>query len=147
MLCGADGRHFAVWRVLLPADAASAHGGAAAALAGLRAAAGPWAVLLSSGGHFAAAVFNPNPGPGQHPSGKGGPAAAGLSGAGDNCVERSSNAGASGLGAAPVASGSGMGRSAGSAGGAGAPLDVLAHKTFHRYVVRLHQALLHPCLL
>lgn len=137
---GPDGRHFAVWRALLPPDAAGAPGGAAAALAGLRAARGPWAVLLSSGGHFAAAVINPRPSPGQHPKGKGGPAAAGPPAAGEGRVERPGDAGAPGPLAAPAAGGGGAVRSA---GGAGAPLDVLAHKTFHRYVVRSPQALLH----
>ncbi|KAK9834023.1 hypothetical protein WJX81_003953 [Elliptochloris bilobata] len=44
-----DGRHFAVWRALLAPDAAAAPGVPAAALADLRATAGPWAAGGSGG--------------------------------------------------------------------------------------------------
>lgn len=87
----ADGRHIAVWRSLLaPAATNAPSAEAQRALVQLRRQPPRWAVFVSSGGHFAAAIFAMAP----PPAGKQQPKA-----------ER--------------------------------PLfEVIAHKTFHRYVVR-----------
>jgi len=127
-----------VWRALLPAAAAAgAPGALAAALEALRRATGPWVVLLSSGGHFAAAVFSPNSNPaaGAAPARASGTGEGGRAGRADaaGAAAGAGNAPAAGGSAAPGGSGGGGG---GGGGGASAPLDVLAHKTVHRYVVR-----------
>ena len=87
---------FKVWRALLAPDGRGAAAPDQAALSrGLRAlreSKGEWVVILSRGGHFAAAVFNVRP--------------------------------------ARPAAGQGQGRHD------APPFEVLAHKTFHRYVVR-----------
>eukprot|EP00884_Botryococcus_braunii_P011078 jgi/Botrbrau1/19972/Bobra.0059s0087.1 len=93
-----DGRPFAVWRALLTPAARGEEGGATPqnpkqALLEVRRRRGPWLVLLSAGGHFAGAVFDPNPNPN-----------AGQRTSGPNHAVPS--------------------------------LPLLAHKTFHRYVVR-----------
>lgn len=143
---GTDGRHFAVWRALLAPEAAAGPGGPAVALETLRRAAGPWVVLLSSGGHFAAAVFSPNPtaSPNSNPKPK--------PNASSNTVRADDVGGGADPGAAGVGPGGGSAagedprRNYATAGGAAdgprapcalaRPLEVLAHKTFHRYVVR-----------
>ncbi len=84
---------FKVWRALLAPDKSAPDQAAlVGSLRGLRQeASSEWAVILSRGGHFAAAIFNVRP--------AGRPAA----GQGQHCA---------------------------------LPFEVLAHKTFHRYVVR-----------
>jgi Bacteroidetes VLRF1 release factor len=111
----ADGRLFAVWRVLLGSPGRALEGQSPAgdpqpvpqdpklALLDLRRRSGPWLVLLSSGGHFAGAVFNPNPNP--------------------STSQKAGNP---------------------NHDFASAPVPLLAHKTFHRYVVRCAQDPNHP---
>ncbi|KAK9810484.1 hypothetical protein WJX72_011395 [[Myrmecia] bisecta] len=56
----AGGKHFAVWRPLLLPDSSKAPPtdvDAGQQLAGLRSSPGTWAVILSRGGHFVAAIF------------------------------------------------------------------------------------------
>ena len=112
---GKDGVRFAVWRCLLTPDersrAAKASTGpgldAASALAALRSLraddAKPWIVVLSRGGHFAAAVFDPSK----------------FAGGADADERHARHDGkiAGTLDAVP-------------------PASAVAHKTFHRYVVR-----------
>lgn len=143
---GTDGRHFAVWRALLAPEAAAGPGGPAAALETLRRAAGSWVVLLSSGGHFAAAVFNPNPKASPNPNPKSKPNASSSTGRADD-VGGGADPGAAGVGPrGGSVAGEVLRRNGATAGGAAdgprapsavaRPLEVLAHKTFHRYVVR-----------
>lgn len=118
--CPADGRYLAVWRCLLFPDhalrgaTASALADTAGQLANLRSlvtAPSPhWVIVMLRGGHFAAAVLKARTG---------------------------TAAGARTLGAAAATGAAAGGAAAGRhAGQDDMPFEVVAHKTFHRYVVR-----------
>jgi hypothetical protein len=120
-------------------------GGAAAAAAEAAAAGGGcvWALFMLRGGHFAAAIvrLNSGSGSGSGSGSRGRPPEAGGGAHGSGGDEQRAASGSSSS-SSRWAQGGGRRQQQASAGQEGEPFTVLAHKTFHRYVVRcvvLHQ--------
>jgi hypothetical protein len=113
------------------ADAANGNNAEAAAVAGADAAGGcVWAVFMLRGGHFAGAVVRINSSSSSSSRGKGRQAAQQLTAGTDPSTEAGQGAGSSSRQRQD------MGQLLPANPPGSEPFTVLAHKTFHRYVVR-----------